>query len=184
MWNKNATVFVALGCLTVLSMPARSQDDLQAVHIIVEGKGPVGGNLAFKFHQFVRESVGSEFGYDYGEVATPITCEFVKNNVRSCDELLAADGHNGLKLEYLTFRDTRHMSLFLQAWDRVIDTQSAHNNPTPISMTFDAKVPPGDCTNPGDAKQPCVNAPQCPYTTPRRCDKYLGAPCSSCGNPP
>ena len=183
MWNMSPAVLTAFMYLSVLSAPAQSADDLQAARIIVDGKGPLGGSLVYKFHGFLKENVAAEFGYDFGNEPTPVSCIFVKNAVKDCDQLAPSDGNNALKLEYLTFRDKRHMSLFLLAWDKLVDMQAAKDEATPVTLTIDSMVPAGDCLDPTTAKQPCVNAPQCPYTTPRRCDKYSGAPCSSCGVP-
>jgi len=71
------------------------------------------------------------------------------------------------------------LTAFVLSWAKLQDRQFAS-----VSITFDMKqIPGGDCLNPLQAKQPCVNAPQCAATTPRRCDKYEGQPCSSCGLP-
>jgi hypothetical protein len=183
MWNYGPAVVMAFMSLSVPSTPAQAVDDLQVAHIIVDGKGPLGGSLVYKFHGFLKENVAAEFGYDFGNEPTPVSCFYVRNSIRTCDQLEPSDANNALKLDYLTFRDKRHMSLFLLAWDKLVDMQIAKEEDTPVTLTIDATGPVGDCLDPDQAKQPCTNAPQCPYTTPRRCDKYSGAPCSSCGVP-
>jgi hypothetical protein len=175
----NIMVASAIVSLSVAPSTARSEYDLQSAHVVVSGEE----RLVYAFHKLLKEGVASEFDIDFGAESTPVSCTFIRNAVRDCSELAETEGTDTLRLEYMTFRDRRHITLFLDAWTRLVDMRSAHDEPTNLTVTFDARMPAGDCNDADFAKQPCVNAPQCPYTKPRRCDRVSGAPCSSCGVP-
>lgn len=181
MWIQIAATSLVFLCLTAPPTTTWAEDDMQAVKVIVEGAEPP----VYKFHVLLKEKVSAEFGSDFGGETTPVSCLYFKGTPIDCKDLPVPNENSTrpLKLEYLTFRDNRHMSLFLQAWARLVDIQYAHDKIIPIKVTFEVSESGGDCTDAGSAKQPCVNAAQCPYTTPRRCDRYLGPPCSSCGTP-
>ena len=183
MWIAKAASCLAFLCLTTPSTAvlAEDDDDMRAAKIIVEGQEP----SVYKFHVLLKEKVAAEIGSDFGGETTPVSCIYAKGTIHDCNQLTVPNDNstNTLKLEYLTFRDDRHMSLFLKAWAKLVDIQFAHDKIIPITVTYQLAESGGDCTDPDFAKQPCVNASQCPYTTPRRCDRYSGAPCSSCGVP-
>lgn len=175
MLIKKATISaVSLG-LAVFSAALIAQDlDVNAAHVVVEGPE----NRVHEFHQGVK-SILSAILVEGIEGAAGISCNAPGRS--SCDDFKhTADDDGAAVAIYIIHRELEHLTAFLLSWRKLQDRQLAD-----VSVKFDMKDlgSEDNCTLATVAKQPCKNAPQCAFTVPIRCDKVIGAPCTSCGRP-
>ena len=173
MFSKGVAVSaVSLG-LTLFSTVTLA-DGINVAHVVVEGPE----NRVYEFHQNLKALVSAmQVEGDLGVAG--VDCSNPPPGSKSCDELKIRPQEEDatVKVEYVIYRE--HLSAFGLAWDKLQDRAFAS-----VSMKFDMDVGgTPDCLVPTFAKQPCTNAPACPNTTPRRCDKASGPPCTSCGIP-
>jgi hypothetical protein len=173
-----ATRFVRSSIAGILLMTvcaASWADDMRVARVVVEGPE----FKVYEYHQNLKAIVSAMFAEDELGVVG-IDCRIGPDLAKSCDELSGrATNQGNVQAIYITSRELEHLTALVRSWARLQDHEFA-----PVELAFDMKnIPQFDCTNPIQAKQPCTNAPQCPFTTPRRCDKAAGWPCTSCGIP-
>ena len=166
MLIKNAAVSAVCLGLTVFAA-APSAEDAQAARVVVEGPE----NRVYEYHQNLK-AIMSAYLVD-GDLATAgVACSLAREQT-DCGTL-DKDRRDAITARYIIYRDSERLTAFALSWGKLQSRAFAN-----VSVTFDVKDMPTspDCST---APQPCVSAPFCPATNPRRCDKVKGAPCTSC----
>jgi len=176
MMYRYLAIAFALPVSAMSSIPSIAAD-LEAAHVVVEG--PAQG--VFEFHKNLKEIMAAMVvEEDLGTAAVACNIQ-TGEGFKTCDELANRRNQGGtVKTVYIIFRDQTRLTAFVAAWSK-LQAQSPAND---VALKFDMKdIVQADCLVPSFANQPCVNAPFCPNTTPKRCDKASGPPCTSCGVP-